>query len=88
MPWELGYFDGYKPGFVAILPLVQSSGSDFKGQEYLGFYPYIEDIEWDTGRRGFGMSRDLHTAWPLRRLVASGGAGLRGLRRYMGTSEA
>lgn len=39
MPWELGYKDG-ENGKVAILPL--TGGSDFKGQEYLGIYPYID----------------------------------------------
>jgi hypothetical protein len=72
MPWELGYFDGFRPGFVAILPLVQSSGDDFTGQEYLGLYPYIEDINWDTGRRGLGISTGTRTARPVRSLVASG----------------
>ena len=72
MPWELGYFDGFRPGFVAILPLVQSTGDDFAGQEYLGLYPYIEDIDWNTGRRGFGISTGTRTATPVRSLVASG----------------
>jgi hypothetical protein len=31
MPWELGYFDGFRPGYVAILPLVTSSTSGFVG---------------------------------------------------------
>jgi hypothetical protein len=48
MPWECGYFDGYdsetnegriQAGHVAILPVVESSYSTFKGQEYLGLYP-------------------------------------------------
>ena len=39
MPWELGYFDGLKSGKVAILPLVDSEYSSFRGQEYLGLYP-------------------------------------------------
>jgi len=72
MPWELGYFDGYRPGFVAILPLVQSATADFKGQEYLGLYPYIEDINWDTGRRGFGRSTGPRTARTLSSLVING----------------
>jgi len=41
MPWELGYFDGYK-GKVAILPIKKnSSDTEYKGQEYLGIYPYV-----------------------------------------------
>jgi hypothetical protein len=42
MPWELGYFDGYKSDYVWILPIVQMSDSEFKGQEYLGLYPVVE----------------------------------------------
>ncbi|WGE49517.1 toll-Interleukin receptor [Actinobacillus equuli] len=42
MPWELGYFDGMKPEKVAILPLVDSIYSSFKGQEYLGLYPALD----------------------------------------------
>ena len=43
MPWELGYFDGYK-GKVAILPLNDSivDRGKFHGQEYLGLYPYLD----------------------------------------------
>ncbi|MFC8752688.1 TIR domain-containing protein [Pseudomonas oryzihabitans] len=41
MPWELGYFDGFKNGGVAILPVLDKSDSSFEGQEYLGLYPVI-----------------------------------------------
>lgn len=41
MPWELGYFDGYKPNCVAILPLMKNRSTNFKGQEYLSLYPII-----------------------------------------------
>lgn len=44
MPWELGYFDGFRTGHVAILPLVKNSTDPFVGQEYLGLYPYFELI--------------------------------------------
>lgn len=37
-PWELGVSDGMH-GKVCILPVMDSS---FKGQEYLGLYPYLE----------------------------------------------
>jgi hypothetical protein len=43
MPWELGYFDGMG-GRVAILPVIESgdaSHNTYRGQEYLGIYPYI-----------------------------------------------
>lgn len=39
MPWELGYFDGIKPGQVSILPLVERESDGFPGQEYIGLYP-------------------------------------------------
>lgn len=42
MPWELGYFDALN-GNVAIFPIVKSGGQQtFKGEEYLGLYPYVE----------------------------------------------
>ncbi|WP_302088088.1 toll-Interleukin receptor [Pseudomonas putida] len=41
MPWELGFFDGHKPGRVAILPLLDSENQSFLGQEYLGLYPVV-----------------------------------------------
>lgn len=41
-PWELGYVDGNKNGRCAILPVLKNSNTQFKGQEYLGLYPYID----------------------------------------------
>lgn len=41
MPWELGYFDGYKNGSVAVLPVMEESDSPFEGQEYLRLYPVV-----------------------------------------------
>jgi hypothetical protein len=46
MPWELGYFDGIKPGRIRILPVVKSGDEDFKGIEYLGLYPPLEMIDF------------------------------------------
>jgi hypothetical protein len=42
-PWELGYFDGksYKSR-CCILPVLDAQVSVYKGQEYLGLYPYLE----------------------------------------------
>lgn len=42
MPWELGYFDGYKPNKIGILPIRQNSEGSYTEQEYLGLYPKIE----------------------------------------------
>ncbi|NPU92124.1 MAG: toll-Interleukin receptor [Gammaproteobacteria bacterium] len=41
MPWELGFFDGHKPGCVAIFPVLDSADQSFQGQEYIGIYPQV-----------------------------------------------
>ena len=56
MPWELGYFDGFKPHQVWILPLVSASDSEFEGQEYLGLYPTVDKIASLQGRQNLGFS--------------------------------
>lgn len=49
MPWELGFFDGHN-GSVAILPVVPDNASDtFRGQEYLGLYPYVDITQAPAG---------------------------------------
>ena len=50
MPWELGYFDGYKTK-VAILPISESEEPEenYRGQEYLGLYPYVYKKIYDDG---------------------------------------
>lgn len=52
VPWELGYFDGFKDK-AAILPLVESEfpSSNYYGQEYLGLYPYITKAEDKGGKK-------------------------------------
>ena len=44
MPWELGFFDGYKPNKIAILPITHDSDKykNYVGVEYLSLYPYID----------------------------------------------
>ena len=39
MPWECGYFDGFREK-VAILPIKTYASNYFEGLEYLGLYPY------------------------------------------------
>lgn len=42
MPWECGYFDGFK-GKVAICPIAKSgTRHEYNRQEYLSLYPYIQ----------------------------------------------
>lgn len=49
MPWELGYFDGFKPDGVAIMPVLDSPTEAFKGQEYLGLYPIVQKDTYKDG---------------------------------------
>lgn len=41
-PWEVGIFSGMKNFKCANLPLTEKQGEDFKKQEYLEIYPYVE----------------------------------------------
>lgn len=49
MPWELGYFDGFKPDGVAIMPVLDNPTDAFKGQEYLGLYPIVQKNTYSDG---------------------------------------
>lgn len=42
MPWELGYFDGFK-GRVAIIPIKENPqfSDNYKGVEFVSLYPYV-----------------------------------------------
>lgn len=59
MPWELGYFDGFRPEKVSVLPLTFEEDEEFKGQEYLELYPiisksdYLNELKyaWVRGKR-------------------------------------
>jgi hypothetical protein len=54
MPWELGYFDGLNHGNVGVLPIVQSAGNAFNGQEYLSLYPSYELLYFPKHGERFG----------------------------------
>lgn len=41
-PWEVGVFSGIKNFKCANLPLTEGYNENFKNQEYLDIYPYIE----------------------------------------------
>jgi hypothetical protein len=58
MPWELGYFDGLRRGRVGIFPIVESYGAGFRGQEYLGLYPFYEEIDFTDHGRKLGRRTD------------------------------
>ena len=42
MCWELGWFDGSR-GPVGILPVLKHDQHFYRGREFLGLYPYIEE---------------------------------------------
>lgn len=44
MCWELGWFDGRR-GPVGILPILHEDTHFYRGREFLGLYPYIEEDE-------------------------------------------
>jgi len=56
MPWELGYYDGFRPGCLWVLPIVANYDSEFESQEYLGLYPAVEKIADLYGRLNLGIS--------------------------------
>lgn len=42
-PWELGYFDGKsRNSRCCILPVLSYNSYSYRGQEYLGLYPYLQ----------------------------------------------
>jgi len=63
MPWELGYFDAFKQR-VAILPIIETPAvtNEYKGQEYLGLYPYIsKDKPKDSDKLTLWIHEDSDT---------------------------
>ncbi|MEZ2873944.1 TIR domain-containing protein [Pseudomonas lundensis] len=60
MPWELGYFDGRKPGNVSILPVLERADQRFEGQEYLGLYPTVDKENLGgPGKQGGDQLKDV-----------------------------
>jgi len=63
MPWELGFMDG-KNGKAAVFPVTETDtgSSDYRGQEYLGIYPYATiNMSRGTGERLY-IRRDRNTS--------------------------
>lgn len=67
MPWELGYFDGHKPGTVGILPLMDYEYSSFTGQEYLSLYPEVSKGQYSNGTKDVFVEEKGHHWTTLRR---------------------
>lgn len=72
MPWEIGYFDGFRGDKIAIFPLIPSTSptSTFQGQEYLGLYPYLEKItDLNQFSRKAGLAKTASTYITIRDFV-------------------
>ena len=41
-PWEVGVFSGIKNFIFANLPIIDRNTDEYKNQEYLELYPYVE----------------------------------------------
>jgi hypothetical protein len=73
MPWELGYFDGFRPNQVAVLPLVDDPKQTFKGQEYLALYPVIDKDNYENGKEDVFVE-DGGRRWATLRTFGKGAA--------------
>lgn len=60
MPWELGFKDGHNSR-VAILPVATGSSYDFKGQEYLGIYPFMQIANDNVGKKRLWIYKSANT---------------------------
>ena len=64
MPWELGFFDGYK-GRVGIVPVTRNQEEVFKGEEYLNLYPYVDRMSTKGGIDKLWINRTRDEYAPL-----------------------
>ena len=74
MPWELGYFDGFKPDGVAIMPVLDNPTDAFKGQEYLGLYPIVQKEKYADGSPDVFVE-EIGVRWSTLKRFASGKPG-------------
>ena len=73
MPWELGYSDGVH-GKVAIVPIADSDipTEQYKGQEYLGLYPYVTKAQTRNAPRNELWINESPTIYVLMRSWLNG----------------
>lgn len=76
MPWELGYFNGLRGDHVWILPLVETSDSEYSKQEYLGLYPTVEKLSSLYGRQDLGFANVGDNKQQITLSEASRGSGI------------
>jgi hypothetical protein len=72
MPWELGFFDGFKPGHVAVMPFLDSASATFRSQEYLSLYPIVRKDTYSKSTREDIFVEDIGNQWTTLRRFGSG----------------
>lgn len=78
MPWELGFFDGFRAGRVAILPISDDDRETYVGREYLGLYPYVDTArDNSTNRERLWVNQSPTTYGPLSQWLKDGPSALR-----------
>lgn len=80
MPWELGYFDGFNPDGVAVMPILDKSTDVFRGQEYLGLYPVVQKNTYTNGEPDVFVE-DFGVRWAT---LKNFGSGRPGWQKYVG----
>ena len=72
-PWEVGVFSGIKNFRCANLPLVEKQNDEYKNQEYLELYPYIEyDKIQGSNKDEFWVCEDNTSYTTLRNWINGG----------------
>ena len=66
MPWELGFKDGHNKK-AAVMPILNQNiaSKSYKGQEYLGVYPYVNRGKDGLGREILLICTDERTCIPF-----------------------
>lgn len=72
MPWELGYFDGFRTGGVAILPLLDTEDDPFPEQEYLSLYPVVDKTIYSNTKREDTIVHEYGNRWTTLREFVTG----------------
>lgn len=69
-PWEVGVFSGIKNFRCANLPIIDNHSDEFKNQEYLELYPYVEyDTIQDSSKNEFWICESDNKYTSLKRWI-------------------
>jgi hypothetical protein len=74
MPWELGFFDGiHGPETVSICPIDTGDSGRYVGEEYLGLYKTLEQLQSNNVLRPYAVVPTRQQAETLRSFAARRG---------------